>query len=66
MFLHKNSVKCRFGEQCTKNLCPYKHRKIFQDKFGRDSRNIFDVQKEETSLLNESDKSKLETFTFQT
>ena len=66
MFLHKNSVMCRFGEKCTKNLCPYRHRNIFQDKFGLDSRNISDEKKEENSLLNESDKSTLETFTFQT
>ena len=32
MFLHKNLV-----------ICPNKHTQIFQDKFGRDSRDICDI-----------------------
>ena len=54
MFLHEDSVICKFGEQCSRNLCSYKHRKVGDDE------DICDENNEE------NDESELITSTFQT
>ena len=54
MFLHEDSVMCKFDEQCTKNLCSYKHRKVIKKKTVANT------------FRDEYDESKIETSSFQT
>ena len=54
MFLHEDSVICKFGEKCSINFCSYKHRKVGDDEDKYDEK------------IEENDESELITSTFQT